>query len=75
MGNIMMDSLEMLRPALEGRTPWAELGLKRGGYGVVTLHRPANVDHPQVLRQIIAALSQAAARMPLVFPVHPRSPG
>lgn len=69
----MMDSLEMLRPALEGRAPWAELGLERGGYGVVTLHRPANVDHPQVLRQIIAALSQAAARLPLVFPVHPRT--
>jgi len=72
-GNIMIDSLEMLRPAIERKTPWQEMGLAPGGYGVVTLHRPANVDQPGALGQIMAALAQAARRLPLVFPVHPRT--
>ncbi|MFH1035939.1 MAG: UDP-N-acetylglucosamine 2-epimerase (non-hydrolyzing) [Pseudomonadota bacterium] len=72
-GNIMIDSLEMLRPAIEGQTPAQALGLAAGGYGVVTLHRPANVDDPAVLGQIMAALATAAQRLPLVFPVHPRT--
>lgn len=72
-GNIMMDSLEMLRPAIERESPWRALGLSPGGYGVVTLHRPANVDDPAVLREIMAALAAVAGRLPLVFPVHPRT--
>lgn len=72
-GNIMMDSLEMLRPAIESKAPHREMGLTPGNYGVVTLHRPANVDDPGALGEIMAALAAAAGRLPLVFPVHPRT--
>jgi UDP-N-acetylglucosamine 2-epimerase (non-hydrolysing) len=44
-------------------------------YGVVTLHRPANVDDPQVLSRILLALETIATDLPLIFPVHPRTRG
>ena len=47
--------------------------LKPGAYGVVTLHRPANVDDPQTLEALAEALSTVAQWLPLVFPVHPRT--
>jgi UDP-N-acetylglucosamine 2-epimerase (non-hydrolysing) len=72
-GNIMMDSLEMLRPGIEARRHYAALGLEAGRYGVVTLHRPSNVDDRQNLRVLTEALLDAAARLPIVFPVHPRT--
>ena len=43
-GNIMLDSFEMSRPAIEAAAMPDELGLARGAYAVVTLHRPSNVD-------------------------------
>jgi UDP-N-acetylglucosamine 2-epimerase (non-hydrolysing) len=72
-GNIMIDSLEMVRPAIEARRAWEGLGLSPGGYGVVTLHRPVNVDQPAALAGLAEALARAAARLPLVFPAHPRT--
>ena len=72
-GNIMMDSFELARPAIERADFARSLGLARGGYGVVTLHRPANVDDPAQLARLAAALVEAQARLPLVFPVHPRT--
>ena len=48
-GNIMLDSFELVRPAIEAADVPGELGLERGGYGVVTLHRPSNVDEPAQL--------------------------
>jgi UDP-N-acetylglucosamine 2-epimerase (non-hydrolysing) len=45
------------------------------GYGVVTLHRPSNVDHPETLRALLETLGQVAARLPLVFALHPRTRG
>lgn len=44
-------------------------------YGVVTLHRPSNVDNPQTFGGIVEALSEVADRLPLIFPVHPRTMG
>jgi UDP-N-acetylglucosamine 2-epimerase (non-hydrolysing) len=72
-GNIMLDSFELVRPAIAAADLPAELGLERGGYGVVTLHRPSNVDDPGQLARLVAALVEAQARLPLVFPVHPRT--
>ncbi len=46
---------------------------KGGRYGVVTLHRPSNVDDPDTFARIAGALRQIAAELPLVFPVHPRT--
>ena len=43
------------------------------GYGVVTIHRPSNVDHPEALRDLLSVLGEVAARVPLVFALHPRT--
>ncbi len=48
-------------------------GWKRGGYGLVTLHRPSNVDDPEALADLVQTLEALAERLPLVFPVHPRT--
>jgi UDP-N-acetylglucosamine 2-epimerase (non-hydrolysing) len=72
-GNIMIDSFEMLRKEIE-RAPGPErYGLRRGLFGVVTLHRPANVDSPQLLVKLVDALIVLSRRLPLIFPVHPRT--
>ncbi|MCJ7530564.1 MAG: UDP-N-acetylglucosamine 2-epimerase (non-hydrolyzing), partial [Anaerolineales bacterium] len=78
-GNIMIDSYEMLREKIENE-PLPNLpgltsvcGSTRGSYGVVTLHRPVNVDNEQNLSKLVAVLSKISATLPLVFPVHPRT--
>jgi UDP-N-acetylglucosamine 2-epimerase (non-hydrolysing) len=72
-GNIMIDSLEMMRLRIERENAFVQYGLKSGGYGVVTLHRPSNVDDPETLGKLCSALERIAADLPLVFPVHPRT--
>lgn len=72
-GNIMIDSYEMLRPVIQSRNIPAALGITVGGYGVVTLHRPSNVDDREQLAGLVDHLAKAAASLPLVFPVHPRT--
>jgi len=72
-GNVMVDTLlRHLEPARR-RPALADLGLERGGYGLVTLHRPSNVDDPTRLASLLGALGQVAAMVPLVYPVHPRA--
>jgi UDP-N-acetylglucosamine 2-epimerase (non-hydrolysing) len=79
-GNVMIDSLfanlpKAVPPARllvkEGQDP-ARIG---GGYGVVTLHRPANVDHPEALAPLLETLRLASQRLPLVVALHPRTRG
>ncbi|HEX2762970.1 MAG TPA: UDP-N-acetylglucosamine 2-epimerase (non-hydrolyzing) [Allosphingosinicella sp.] len=72
-GNIMLDSFELVRPAIDAADVPGELELERGGYGVVTLHRPSNVDDPAQLIRLVEALIEVQRRLPLVFPVHPRT--
>jgi len=72
-GNIMMDSYELVRPAIEAADYPGELGYAKGGYGVVTLHRPSNVDVPEQLEKLVDALIAVQAHLPLIFPVHPRT--
>jgi len=74
-GNIMMDCYELVRPQIESYDAPQRLGLRAGAYAVVTLHRPANVDDPAVLSEIVAALGDAARRLPVVFSLHPRTRG
>jgi UDP-N-acetylglucosamine 2-epimerase (non-hydrolysing) len=72
-GNIMLDSYEMIRPKIAAEDMPGKLGLTPGAYGVVTLHRPANVDTAEALGELVAALESVTAQLPLVFPVHPRT--
>jgi UDP-N-acetylglucosamine 2-epimerase (non-hydrolysing) len=72
-GNIMIDSFELVRPAIEAAGCASRFGLERGGYGVVTLHRPSNVDDPGELARLVASLAEVQKRLPLLFPVHPRT--
>lgn len=72
-GNIMIDSYELMRPQIEADPGPARLGLPNGGYAVVTLHRPSNVDDPDRFSQLVRSLQQISQTLPLVFPVHPRT--
>jgi UDP-N-acetylglucosamine 2-epimerase (non-hydrolysing) len=72
-GNIMMDSYELLRDRIESMQVASDFGLEPRSYGVITLHRPANVDDERVLSQITASLIRVSEQLPLVFPVHPRT--
>ena len=79
-GNVMIDSLVASKPrARSARDTLAAcqadvsvLGHAQG-YGVVTLHRPSNVDQPDTLREMLAILGEVAAKVPLVFAMHPRT--
>jgi len=72
-GNIMIDSLEMLRESIESQTSYKELELSPGQYGVVTLHRPSNVDNAETLTLLTGLLEGISHEVPLVFPIHPRT--
>ena len=72
-GNIMIDSFEMLRDKIEAANTAAELGLEPGSYALVTLHRPSNVDALETLQPIVDALLDAANSLPVVFVAHPRT--
>jgi len=74
-GNIMLDSFELLRDRIEADSTAASLNLEPGRYGVVTLHRPANVDSRVVLDSLTGQLVAASEHLPLVFPLHPRTRG
>ena len=71
-GNTMIDTLAAMQPRISQLDVPGRLGLERGGYLVVTLHRPALVDGP-LLVEAMNALAQVAERLPVVFPVHPRT--
>ncbi len=77
-GNVMIDSLHASLPkAVPAAELLATAGLDpariAGGYGVVTLHRPSNVDHAETLGPIVEALREISRRLPLVVALHPRT--
>lgn len=80
-GNVMIDSLLSSRAlAVPPAKTLAEHDIDPaliadGRYAVVTLHRPSNVDDPEQLKRLAAMLTQAAARLPLLFAIHPRTRG
>lgn len=72
-GNIMIDSLvQSIKTARESELA-VNLALRRRGYGVLTLHRPANVDDVDKLRAVLLAVKEIARELPILFPVHPRT--
>jgi UDP-N-acetylglucosamine 2-epimerase (non-hydrolysing) len=72
-GNVMIDSLLANVDRAIATDVLDRFGLTAGGYGLVTLHRPANVDSTEQLAALIGALGEIAATLPLVMPVHPRT--
>ena len=74
-GNVMIDTLVRLLPQAEAEWPSLReaYGIEEGVYGLVTLHRPSNVDDAEMLADLVRTLDALAARLPLVFPVHPRT--
>ncbi len=72
-GNVMVDSLLANVDRARRRPVLQALGVAVGAYGLVTLHRPATVDDPAVLKTVLSALGDIGRSCPLVFPVHPRT--
>jgi UDP-N-acetylglucosamine 2-epimerase (non-hydrolysing) len=72
-GNIMLDSFEMMRSQIEADGTRDAMGLEPGNYAVVTLHRPSNVDRRESLEPLVQQLLAVSKDLPLVFAVHPRT--
>jgi len=72
-GNVMIDSLCWALPQAVKRDVPAHYDVAGAGYAVVTLHRPANVDDPAVLRELLETLDQIGRKLTVLFPVHPRT--
>jgi UDP-N-acetylglucosamine 2-epimerase (non-hydrolysing) len=72
-GNVMIDTLLQQLPAARKRETGRSLGLAEKGYGLITLHRPSNVDDPDTLARLLDLFEELSLRLPLVFPVHPRT--
>ena len=72
-GNVMIDTLLKNKAKADESTILDDLGLQPGGYAVLTLHRPANVDDPAVFGGLLDAFDVIQQEMPIVFPVHPRT--
>lgn len=72
-GNVMIDTLLRLLPRAQASDVLERYDLQPRGYGVVTLHRPANVDCPRTLAELLAVLHESSRQLPLLFPVHPRT--
>ena len=73
MGNVVIDTLLAARAGAATSGILDDLGVGAGAYGLVTLHRPSNVDDPGALRGLLSTLDEIASRLPLVFPLHPRT--
>ena len=72
-GNVMIDTLLRQRELARASEVLEQLGLEPGTYAVCTLHRPSNTDSVDAANNCVAALELLSARLPVVFPVHPRT--
>ena len=72
-GNVMIDTLLSNRAKAQESTILDRLDVNGSRYALLTLHRPANVDDPQVFGNILAAVDVILKDMPVIFPVHPRT--
>jgi len=72
-GNVMIDSLLYYKADADKSRILETLGLKEKTYGLVTLHRPSNVDDPAIMIPLVDALTRLSEEIPLVFPIHPRT--
>ena len=74
-GNVMIDSLFYNLEKSRGSKARENLGLTDKDYAVLTLHRPSNVDEKEVFSRLLDALIAIGERLPVIFPVHPRTRG
>jgi UDP-N-acetylglucosamine 2-epimerase (non-hydrolysing) len=74
-GNPMIDALDHCVGAARERGAWESRGFAPRGYGLVTLHRPENVDDPETLAVLLDALADVSQRLPVLFPAHLRTRG
>ena len=72
-GNTMIDTLLANLKRLRAPAFWSDLGLQAGGYFVLTLHRPSNVDEVSSFESLLHTIGEAARGLPVIFPVHPRT--
>lgn len=72
-GNCMVDTLRKHVTVAVERAPWTGFGLRAEGYALLTLHRPSNVDSTAALARLMEAINSVSARIPILFPVHPRT--
>jgi len=72
-GNTMIDTLVKHQPDIDASTILGHFGVTKGEYGLVTMHRPSNVDNEDGVQFIISMLEQLTEKCSLVFPVHPRT--
>jgi UDP-N-acetylglucosamine 2-epimerase (non-hydrolysing) len=72
-GNVMIDSLLKFLPKARATRAWQKLGVEHGNYVLVTLHRPSNVDDRRKLADLLEMFGALAERLPVVFPIHPRT--
>ncbi|HXH82029.1 MAG TPA: UDP-N-acetylglucosamine 2-epimerase (non-hydrolyzing) [Candidatus Tectomicrobia bacterium] len=72
-GNVMIDTLLRFRDRAASSAALERLGVARGGYAVLTLHRPSNVDDASALQRLLEALLPIQRDVPVIFPVHPRT--
>src|SRR5262249_38148477 len=68
-----IDTLRHELPRARARGTAARLGLRENAYGLITMHRPSNVDDPATFCELIELFHELAAALPMVFPVHPRT--
>jgi UDP-N-acetylglucosamine 2-epimerase (non-hydrolysing) len=72
-GNVMIDSLFQHLPRAKTSAIKEKLGIAERDYAVLTLHRPSNVDSRETFGRILDALEEISDRLPIIFPVHPRT--
>ncbi len=72
-GNVMIDTLVKHKDRAARSNVLSRLGVSRGAYAALTLHRPSNVDTEAGLQRVVALLRRLESRLPLVLPIHPRT--
>jgi UDP-N-acetylglucosamine 2-epimerase (non-hydrolysing) len=72
-GNVMIDTLLAHRERARSTRVHASVGVEPGGYGLMTLHRPSNVDDTTAFERLMQGVEVVATSVPIVFPVHPRT--
>jgi UDP-N-acetylglucosamine 2-epimerase (non-hydrolysing) len=72
-GNVMIDTLYQNLNRIKAPSFWEELGLEKGNYIILTLHRPANVDEEKSLIDLLEGIDKLGGNKRIIFPIHPRT--